>query len=241
MVGVSVDFNLSKKMPVVIWTMRISDADPNILFDKLCEEEKARALRFRQPKDFERFVVAHSLKRFLLAKYLDLPSQNLVFDVSDFGKPFCRNPNSPYFSISHSGDWVVIGFSVLPDIGVDIEFYRDFDHCKMVNRVCSSVQQEQFESLGSTSEMFLCFWTQKEAIAKAYGQGISVGLDGIACSGHFGSEKVMFLQQSYCLWTYRWQNQGVLCLAVTMEGVIPECLVVSQFDGKELSSSQHQS
>jgi len=231
----SVDFNVSNKTPVATWAMRISDADSTVLFDELSEEEKTRALRFRQAKDFERFVLAHSLKRFLLADYLGEQSHSLIFDVGDHGKPFCRHPRAPYFSISHSGEWVVIVLSLLSEVGVDVEFPRDLDYRGIVSKVCSPYQQEQFEVAGSTDDMFLCFWTQKEAIAKACGQGISVGLADIACSGHLGSEKVMFLQKNYWLWTYRWQNRGFFCFAATEDSGRPRCLVVTQFNGRGLS------
>jgi len=234
MAGVSVGFNLSNKVPITVWSIRVSDANAKVLFNELSDEEKARAHRFRQPKDFERFVIAHSLKRFILAEYLGVQPSSLAFDVGGHGKPFCCHPNAPYFNISHSGDWVVIGVSLLSEIGVDIEFSRDINCQELVDRVCSASQKKQFEMAGFQKEMFLMFWTQKEAIAKACGKGISVGLPEISCSGCLGSEEVLFLHQRYWLWTHQWLDKGVVCIA-SATGDKPKHFIATEFDGVHFS------
>jgi len=228
------DLGAITALPLVVVSARVSSFDISKLEPCLSDIERARAARFRQRDDANRFVLAHSLKRFLLSGYLNLPALDLSFGADSYGKPYCQQMGAPYFNISHSNDWVVIGVSTMSDIGVDIEFSRDIDRHAIADRVCNLFQLKQFQAAGSTEDMFLCFWTQKEAIAKACGKGISVGLTDISCSGHLGSEEVVFLQQRYWLWTDPWQDVGTVCIA-SASGGSPRYFKATQFDGVHFS------
>ena len=53
----------------------------------LSGDELQRSRRFRFPVDCRRFVMARANLRWILASYLQVAAQTLVFDYSEYGKP----------------------------------------------------------------------------------------------------------------------------------------------------------
>lgn len=201
----------------VILTAKITDFDTGLLEGLLSSEEVLRMRRFRQDADAQRYIVAHALKRYFLSQYLDLAPEVLNFSKNKFGKPFCTQKNAPYFNISHSGDWVVLAMSLVSGVGVDIEFPRPGELMPILQRVCSVEQLEVYQQSNTPMETFLCLWSQKEAISKANGRGIGVGLANIGCSGCIGHQKICFLSENYHLYSFFCPNNGVLTYASTID------------------------
>ncbi|MFA5631133.1 MAG: 4'-phosphopantetheinyl transferase superfamily protein [Porticoccaceae bacterium] len=80
-------------------------------------------------------------------------------------------------SIAHSGDGVIVGFDEALPFGLDIEVLRqrDFDTLAAAyfhQREVSSLNDLPVEA---RCEEFYRLWTRKEALAKAHGQGITLG------------------------------------------------------------------
>jgi phosphopantetheinyl transferase len=193
-----------------ICVAKISDFETRELVFLLGDDEKQRLERFRRPADRQRYALAHGLKRFVISHYVACASRELQFDQSSHGKPFCVTPNSPYFNLSHSGEWVALAVSTSSDVGIDIEFERTFDTDGIVQRVCSKSEVELYRNSDSPPKCFLCLWTQKEAVSKACGRGISVGLQSIPCSGKIGQQAVTFLDVDYTSYTCSFPDDGVL-------------------------------
>ena len=213
-----------------IYVAKVSDFDINELVDLLGDDEKQRLERFRQPADRQLYALAHSLKRFVISHYVSSTSSALQFDQSSHGKPFCVTPNSPYFNLSHSGEWVALAVSTKNDVGIDIEFERDFDTDAIVQRVCSKHEMEIYRHSDSPPKCFLCLWTQKEAVSKACGRGISVGLESIPCSGAVGQQHVTFLDVDYTSYTYSFPEGGMLTY-VAADGSCPVVVRAVGLDG----------
>jgi len=103
-------------------------------------------------------------------------TETMDFNWSDFsiqqnGKPVVSG--GKYFSISHSGSYVVVAFSN-DEIGVDIELQKSIPidellhhfHPEEVRFICGqSDKQEAFHRI----------WTRKEAFLKAKGTGLLQG------------------------------------------------------------------
>ncbi len=195
--------------PVVIMA-NILEFDVPSLQPLLSADEYDRMCRFRQTVDTQRYVLSHVLKRLVLSQYLKVDCSDLLFDVNEFGKPFCTHSFSPYFNISHSGDWVVLAVSTNGQVGVDIEFYREVDQSQILKRVCSADQFNRYLCSDKPDETFLAYWTQKEAVAKACGKGISVGLSSIDCSGDVGLGQLFFEGVNYDVYTFSCFEKGVL-------------------------------
>lgn len=156
----------------------------------LSAEERDRAQRFRKEEDRLRFIVAHGFKRRLLASQLGLDPKQLEFLTGPKGKPFCVNEHAPFFNIAHSGDWVLVAASALAELGVDVESC-DRAMSQSVSQYALTVKQQQHVAATENPQLTaMLYWTQKEAISKALGLGLSIDFQTVNCSGELQKEIV---------------------------------------------------
>ena len=205
--------NIVEGTTPVVYVAKIADFTIDNLAPLLSDAERVRLDRFRQTVDKERHALAHSLKRIVVSQYVSCAPSELSFSQSSFGKPFCLHSEAPRFNLSHSGDWVVLAVSTEGEVGVDVEFVREFDTDGIIRRIGSAREINVYQNSDSPKQCFLHLWTQKEAISKACGQGISVGLSSIHCSGEVGAHVLSFLGVSYTVYTYSFPDDGVLSYA----------------------------
>ena len=139
----------------------------------LDEDERARAHRFRFARDRRRFELAHGLLRHVLARYLDLPPGSLVLSRGLHGKPGLAGMPLQ-FNLSDTKDSVLIGVSRATPIGVDIEtLLREVDHEAVGLHYFTPQEVAAIRAQGpGAKELFLLYWTRKEAVLKASGVGI---------------------------------------------------------------------
>lgn len=141
--------------------------------------EVARADRFVYPHLRHRFVAAHGQLRRILAPYAGVAPEALAFGSGEKGKPYLTTP-APAFNLSHSADWGLLGIARAPTIGVDIERIspsRDLDG--IARSVFAPDEQNLLGTLPEpekTNAFFAC-WSRKEAVIKADGRGLGMGLD----------------------------------------------------------------
>lgn len=69
-------------------------------------------------------------------------------------------------SVSHSGDLVAVAVAGC-GVGVDVEEPRDVPFAKLAARVCAPAEQAHVV----TADAFYAYWTRKEAVVKATGEG----------------------------------------------------------------------
>ena len=156
----------------------------------LSDEELSRARRFRQYEDQQRYILAHGLKRFTLSKILKLEPSSLSFSVAEKGKPSCDDSENIEFNLSHSGDWVLCGVSSIASIGVDVEIATRDVSDAVASYSLTSEQLIEVRQSTNPAERLMLYWTQKEAISKAVGLGLSIGFDSLECSGMVGDSRV---------------------------------------------------
>ena len=84
---------------------------------------------------------------------------------NEHGKPYWEN--GPYFSISHCKQGIAVAIDDQP-VGIDIEAIRNVDQ-DLILRTMNEEEQKQIHS----NRDFTRLWTQKEAILKMEGTGIS--------------------------------------------------------------------
>jgi 4'-phosphopantetheinyl transferase len=145
----------------------------------LSPQEKEKAARFHFKKDEQRFVLARGLLRHQLAEYLGCTPTSLVFKKNAHEKPFVENTQSLHFNISHSGDFVLFAFSWDLPVGIDIEYQKPhFDFMPIAQRFFAPQEIEQLCALEMSLQRsaFFDLWSQKEAVIKAIGQGLSYPL-----------------------------------------------------------------
>ncbi|MFI3177400.1 MAG: 4'-phosphopantetheinyl transferase superfamily protein [Eubacteriales bacterium] len=119
--------------------------------------------KYRQHKDQIRSLVAGLLIRKSLG-----PLYYTSLQVEPYGKPIVSGEQGPYFNVSHSGDYVVLGVSDTT-IGVDIEVIDTYSS-KVARKCYTDREMDWLESIG-TNEAFYQLWCGKESVMKAYGQG----------------------------------------------------------------------
>ena len=124
------------------------------------EERKEKAAKYNFEKD--RLL---SLGASYLIKRFTSPSKLLY---TKNGKPF---KEGEYFSISHSGGYVVFASASSP-IGVDIELIRPYSSL-LEKAVCSEKERKGMRN----DEDFFRLWCLKESLIKATGEGLSAKLE----------------------------------------------------------------
>ncbi|WP_276381402.1 4'-phosphopantetheinyl transferase superfamily protein [Flavobacterium sp. H4147] len=138
------------------------------------------------PEDFQKKVLAYKrwqdaqlslLGRLLLKIGLHNKNKeykNKTISYTGYQKPFLADC-SVTFNISHAGEIVVCVLSENLDIGVDIEILSDISiedyESLMTKRELSFIKNEVDNKVA-----FFDYWTQKEAVIKANGKGLSIPL-----------------------------------------------------------------
>lgn len=130
--------------------------------EHLSAERKARLEKYNMPEDKQRCLAAGLLLHHVFASRVE------EIAYGEKGKPYF--PDGPYFSISHSGDYVILGVSELP-IGVDIEKLGQYKE-KLVRHCCTSEEILWLDTQDKSE--FYRLWTGKESIMKALGMGLAM-------------------------------------------------------------------
>ena len=147
----------------------------------LSPDEWDRARRYHFERDYRSFVVRRSALRELLARYCSRQPNAIKFSSGPNGKPGLCDPESLIrFSVSHSGERILFGFSYKYEIGVDIEFVRrDLDFGNLSKRFFSPTEHAALIAapMVQRSNLFYEYWTCKEACVKADGRGLSLQLE----------------------------------------------------------------
>lgn len=178
-----------------IWTATVADALalPHAS-SGLSDSERARAARYRQEADRDRFVAGRALLRHALSQTSDqkLDAGQWQFSIGADGKPEISDGLPGYhINLSHSGDCVAAAVSAAGPIGVDIERALPDSRLEIVPDVLTAREQNMLRFLRGNERWmrFIRIWTIKEACGKALGLGMGiefttfeVGLDPLAIS-----------------------------------------------------------
>jgi len=159
----------------------------------LTSEERERVARKRIPVDARRTLTSRACLRLLLGMYLGRPPLQIALETTPEGKPSLSGPPAPgkiEFNVSHSAEWVLLGFSRGLSLGVDVECRRELEFDDLVTGFFSPIERNAWAALPLTSrfEAFFAAWTQKEAYMKALGVGFAKALDSFAVTLEAGSD-----------------------------------------------------
>jgi 4'-phosphopantetheinyl transferase len=175
---------------VHVWSASLGAAPSTVqsLLRTLTPDEVSRAERFHFQKDREHFIVARGLLRSILSRYLDTEPSQLRFCYCAHGKPVLDPVSSGRtlrFNLSHSNGLALYAITSGGEIGVDIEYMRaDFPGLEVADQFFSAREIVILRALPSPKrqEVFFTFWTLKEALIKAKGEGLALDLDAIDMS-----------------------------------------------------------
>lgn len=154
------------------WAVFPDDEAP--LWAVLPDDERARAERMNDPGARRRFVTGRACLRSALARLTHVAARDIRFAYGAHGRPFL--PGGPSFSLSHSGERVLIAVAAEGRVGADVERIRPVRRLEALaarwfapgERVwLSAVPEDEREAA------FFAVWTRKEAFAKALGRGVA--------------------------------------------------------------------
>ncbi|TDD38046.1 4'-phosphopantetheinyl transferase superfamily protein [Actinomadura sp. KC06] len=175
-------------MPVLECAVRWArPADTPEMRGLLDDGERERYERFRQPQDKARFVTGRFLARTALAEATGLDPRTMRFTTEcphcagAHGKP--RLPGSAVdFSLSHSGDRVVIALTEGAEVGVDVEKENDRDIDRLAEMVLAAPERAALAAMDDKRRGFHRYWSRKEALLKATGHGLAAPMTDIHVS-----------------------------------------------------------
>ena len=142
--------------------------------------EQARADRFRQAIDRQRFLLGRGLIRALVGEHLQVDPADVVFAETAAGKPGI--PGGEFeFNVSHSGDCILVAWSTGSEVGVDVEVMSSKTEASLSEIAGISFSADERAVLATTppvekAAVFHRIWVRKEAIIKAEGVGLGGAL-----------------------------------------------------------------
>jgi 4'-phosphopantetheinyl transferase len=170
---------------VHVW--RVSLEQPPAIVERLrytlSSDEQVRANRFHFEVDRQHFIVARGCLRSVLARYLEIVPSEIQFKYESHGKPqlaTITRAEQLKFNLAHSGDLALYAFTLVGEVGVDLEYIRpEFTGDDIARRFFSATEIACLDGLpvNARHEAFFNCWTRKEAFIKAKGVGLSMPLD----------------------------------------------------------------
>ncbi len=169
-----------------VWWARLGDAHAGLaaLLDPI---ERQRRARYRAEADQLRFLLGAATLRVVLGACLGEPPAAVRVSraCADCGEPHGKTRSAVpglECSVSHSGDRVAVAVSRAGAVGVDVEeIGRAGDVDALIERVLHPREAAWARALAPSERAaaFIAYWTRKEAVVKATGDGLRVGLDQI--------------------------------------------------------------
>jgi 4'-phosphopantetheinyl transferase len=141
---------------------------------------RASILRYKRWQDRRATLIGKLLLlRVLRTKFGDAGMQKFQsLGITRYGRPFI--PGGPEFSISHSGDAVVLAVTDSGAVGVDIERIRTVEIADYARYLPEVANLHEKYDAGQVTGMFFDCWTQKEAVLKGAGKGLLAPLEQVA-------------------------------------------------------------
>ena len=175
---------------VFVWWMECVSPSPALTARwRACldEAELAKADHFHFEVDRSTYLAAHWLLRNALTALAGLPPQSWRFTVRSHGKPDVdADLGLPglQFNLSHTRGFVACAVSIADSVGIDVEALSRHPDLDVADRFFSPREVAILRAMppARQPETFLRFWTLKEALIKATGEGLSRALDSFSFS-----------------------------------------------------------
>jgi 4'-phosphopantetheinyl transferase len=181
--------------------------------------ELEKAGRFIQQSDRERYILGKFFSRILLGKLLGKEPIQINFSYTLSNKPYVMGIN---FNISHSGDYIVMAFSNFP-IGIDIEWMDiDLNYQLLISNCFTINEANCIHNLKD----FYTFWTRKESILKATGEGLIDNLHEIEVQEMAATRNL----NTYLLKSFKVDEKHMLSLAVNLQEKNLSFWEINQFE-----------
>lgn len=149
----------------------------------LSSTERARRAEFHQADDRRRYTLATALLRITVGLRCGTPPAMVQLDRTcdtcgrAHGRPRLSGTGL-YASISHAGEFVAVAITETGRVGVDVERIRTGAASELASVACAV---EELEHVRSADDFFV-YWTRKEAVLKATGEGLRRPLTDVVVS-----------------------------------------------------------
>lgn len=143
----------------------------------------ARAARLRRPADRIRQVLGATMLRIAVGSATGTPPAEVVVDracptcAEQHGKPLVPETGL-HPSITHSGDFVGLALAAVGAVGLDVEQIHDVDIAGLGRNVLHESERGVLDLPD-----FFTYWTRKEAVVKATGDGLLAALTEVRVTG----------------------------------------------------------
>jgi len=152
--------------------------------------ERERRAAYRERADRDRFTIGVAVSRVVLGAHLGVAPERVSIDRTcpqcgrPDGRPRLADEAGVRFSVSHSGDLVVVAFAVDGAVGVDVERWDPLRGPEVAPVILSPAERADFDALPTAdqSRAFFRYWVRKEAVLKATGDGLGVQLRDLTLS-----------------------------------------------------------
>ncbi len=175
-----------------VWWARPS-AVPTHLVELLDEGERARSTGFGRSADRLRYVAGRALARVVLGRYLDHDPAAIRLTAwckrcgkTSHGKPRLSTPDADLeMSLSHSGDRVAVAVTRGVPVGVDVQELTPNGWPLTPHHMLSASERQCVDALPRPERAvgMIRYWTRKEAVLKATGDGLASPLTRLTVSG----------------------------------------------------------
>jgi len=142
----------------------------------LAPAEHARAQRFGRDALARRYIAGRALLRWLLGRALGLPPPAVPIVRGIRGRPQLDGHSGIDFNVSHTEEIALIGMARGRRIGVDIEHEDRIVRADgLAAKFLTAAERATLAPLAESERRrrFLRYWTCKEAMSKATGDGLS--------------------------------------------------------------------
>lgn len=178
----------------------ISEEDHDYLINrylnKFPHDFQKKILAYRQWQDAQLFLLGRLLLRYGLQKY-GINQVEDTINYTSYNKPFLTDCDIK-FNISHAGEVVICVLSDCNDVGIDVEIMQDISIEDFESQM-TTLERDLIMQTGDTKSAFFDYWTQKEAVIKANGKGLSIPLKSFQVIDKITkiNDEVFFLKEIY--------------------------------------------
>ncbi|MFI0421260.1 4'-phosphopantetheinyl transferase family protein [Spongiactinospora sp. 9N601] len=191
---------------VWVWWSRVrSDlAAAYLARNAMSAEETSRLAAMRRAAARDRFVLGSALMRSAAGHHLGLPPERVVVDRrcatcgKPHGKPAIPGGSGLEISLSHTDALVVCAVARRTPIGVDVEDGAALlDGDAVAGMVLAPGEETAYRDLPPAGRRaaLLTYWTRKEALLKATGDGLRVPMRRIEVTGPREDPRVIRWEQ----------------------------------------------
>lgn len=162
---------------MIVFYSYIDQAKHSYLIDKylhtFSEDFSKKVLKFKRWQDAQLSLLGRILLNFGLESHFNIINPQIVYNRK--GKPFLLD-HEVYFNISHTSDLVICTIANFP-IGIDVEKkvpdfeFNDFKYQMTKN------EYKKINDSPNKIESFYTYWTEKESVIKAHGDGLQIPLN----------------------------------------------------------------